>query len=346
MQIFLITFILSFVFSAVIVIIANKHGWFLNQHDFVGVQKFHQHPTPHIGGLAVFLSFAFANYLLPSEASMVLAPILLVAVPVFIVGLAEDFSTKISPLWRLIVVFISLSASFFYLGIGVDSLGFGWTDELLSYPLIGLAFTLLVVGGSVNSVNVIDGYNGLMAGYGILASLAMFFVAYQLGDVVIMQLNLLLIASMLGFFLLNFPLGKIFMGDGGAYFIGFMLSMIGLVFVERHAELSNWFVLLLLMYPMYELLYSIYRRRIINGTPASQPDGQHLHMLVYKQVSINNLQQSKVANNSKTSPYLWMLSLFSIIPAIFYYDNKLALIASACAFMLIYTGIYRYFNKH
>lgn len=341
LQALLFTFLLSLVLSTLIAVLAYKKQWFLNQHDLIGVQKFHQHPTPHVGGLAVFLSFVFGSYLLPLDVRSILHPVLLVASPVFVIGLIEDFSTKVSPLWRLIFIFVSLSVSFFYLDIGVYSLGFAWTDGLLSYPLIGLTFTLLVIGGAVNALNVIDGYNGLMSGYAMLASIAMAFVAYQLGDVEIMQLNLLLVASLFGFFLLNFSLGKLFMGDGGAYFVGFMLSMIGLVFVDRHAALSNWFVLGLLMYPMYELLFSIYRRKIIHGTLASQPDAYHLHTLIHKQVSANNPQADKITNNNKTSPYLWALSLVSISPTVFWYDNKLALIGSACFFMVVYTIIYR-----
>ncbi|MCK5893606.1 MAG: glycosyltransferase family 4 protein [Endozoicomonadaceae bacterium] len=348
MQFFLIAFGLSLLLSLLIVVLAIKCGWFLNQHDLIGVQKCHENPTPHVGGLAVFLSFAVGCWLLPAEAQTVLLPILLVAVPVFAVGLIEDFTANISPFWRLVIIFGSISVCFFYVDVdmsmcqrvGVSSLGFAWTDALLSYPLIGLAFTLLVVGGAVNSVNVIDGYNGLMSGYAMLSSAAMAVVSYQLNDMVIVQLNVLLVASLLGFFILNFPKGKLFMGDGGAYFVGFILSMIGLVLVGRHAELSNWFVLLLMMYPMYELLFSIYRRKVINGTLACQPDAFHLHTLIHKVIVAGNPDGNKVWNNSKTSPYLWALSLVSIVPAVFWYDNKIALIAWACLFVVVYTKVY------
>ncbi len=333
------TFLFSLLLSALIVILADKKQWFLSHYDLAGVQKFHHIPTPHIGGVAVFLSFCLGYFLL-LDLQELLLPLLLVSTPIFIIGLIEDLTTKIPPLWRLIVIFVSLLISFFYLDIGIYSLGFSWMDVLLSYSVIGLAFTLLVVGGAVNALNVIDGYNGLMSGYAILASVAMAIVAHQLGDDLIVQLNLLLIASIAGFFLINFPFGKIFMGDGGAYFIGFIFSMIGLVFVGRHDELSNWFVLGLLMYPIYELLFSIYRKRIVNGTPASQPDGYHLHMLVYKLIIKNNPQINKTISNSKTSPFFWLLSLVSIIPTVFWYDDKLALIGWACVFMLFYTFIY------
>jgi len=345
MEIFLITLFASITASASIVILSHKKCWFLNRHDLIGVQKFHHQPTPHVGGLAVFLSFVLGSFLLPVEVQRVLQPVLLASSPVFIIGLIEDFSAKVSPLWRLLFIFLSLSISFIYLDIGVYSLSFDWMDALLSYPIIGLAFTLLVVGGAVNALNVIDGYNGLMSGYAILASTAMAIVAHQLGDDLTVQLNLLLIMSLLGFFLLNFPFGKLFMGDGGAYFIGFMLSMIGLVFVSRHNEISNWFVLGLLMYPMYELLFSIYRKKVIEGSLASQPDGFHLHMLVHRLVVVNSPKANKAMNNGKTSPFFWLLSLVSIIPTVFWYDDKLALIGWACMFMVVYTIIYFYISS-
>ncbi len=341
MQASLITLIFSAILSVLIVILADKKQWFLNQHDLIGVQKFHHHPAPHVGGLAVFFSFSFGCYFLPPDIQSILQPILLISLPIFVIGLIEDLSAKISPLWRLMFILLSIGSAFLYLDIGISSLGFLWTDNLLSYPVIGLMFTLLVVGGAVNSVNVIDGYNGLMSGYAMLASTAMAIVAYQLGDVLIVQLDLLLIASILGFFLLNFPMGKLFMGDGGAYFIGLMLSMIGLVFVSRHDELSNWFVLLLLMYPMFELLFSIYRRKIIHNTPASEPDPYHLHTLIHKILVKRHPQGDKIMNNSLTAPFLWVLSLVGIIPAVFWFDNKWALISWACLFMLIYIVIYR-----
>ena len=345
MKVFLIVLLCSIALSTLIVFLARRNQWFLTQHDLVGVQKFHHQPTPHVGGLSVFLSFFFGSFLLPPDLQNIAMPIFLVSSPVFLIGLIEDLSAKVSPLTRLIFIFLALIVSFFYLKIGVFSLGFVWTDSLLAYPLIGLAFTLLVVGGAVNALNVIDGYNGLMSGYALLALSSMSIVAYHLEDFAILQLNLLFFASIAGFFLLNFPLGKIFMGDGGAYFIGFMLSMIGLIFVDRHDVLSNWFVLALLMYPMYELLFSIYRKKIIHKTLASQPDGYHLHMLIHKAVVARNPKSTKLMNNSMTSPFLWLISLVSIVPAVVWHDDKIMLIGWACVFMMVYTAIYHQIYK-
>jgi UDP-N-acetylmuramyl pentapeptide phosphotransferase/UDP-N-acetylglucosamine-1-phosphate transferase len=149
----------------------------------------------------------------------------------------------------------------------------------------------------------------------------------------------------LGFFIFNFPFGKIFMGDGGAYFVGFMLAAIGLMLADRHTELSNWFVLLIFIYPMYELLYSIYRRKIIHNTNASHPDANHLHSLVYKKfISCDRFKHNEVICNSMTSPAMWLLSLIGIIPAVIWFNNQTMLIIWAFAFMFIYTVIYKFIS--
>jgi UDP-N-acetylmuramyl pentapeptide phosphotransferase/UDP-N-acetylglucosamine-1-phosphate transferase len=269
------------------------------------------------------------------------------SLPVFVVGLYEDLSARVSPLIRLLSAFLSIVIAFFWLDIGISSLGFEWVDYVLTdYVIISLLFTLLIVGGAVNSLNIIDGFNGLLGGYSILAFLAIAYVAYTLGDDLILQLSLISTISVFGFFIFNFPFGKIFMGDGGAYFLGFILAIVSLMLVDRHEELSNWFVLLIFIYPMYELLYSVYRRKIIHKTDATQPDANHLHSLVYRKlISCNRFKHNKVICNSMTAPVMWLLSLIGIVPAIIWFDNQAALIIAVFTFMLIYTIMYRYISS-
>ena len=136
------------------------------------------------------------------------------------------------------------------------------------------------------------------------------------------------------------------MGDGGAYFLGFILAITGLMLVDRHEELSNWLVLLIFIYPMYELLYSIYRRKIIHKTDASQPDADHLHSLVYRKlISCDRFKDNKVICNSMTAPIMWLMSLIGIAPAAIWFDNQKMLIFALFMFMLIYTVFYRYISS-
>jgi len=335
----LIPFTITAVLTALIISLPKK--WTANEFDTIGMQKFHKNPVPHIGGALLFTGFFIGLWFLPAAQEIRLL-LLVASLPVFIAGIAEDCTGKIGPTLRMIAALLSITIAFFYLDIGIRSLNFAWPDYLLSnFNFLSLLFTLLVVGGLINAINIIDGYNGLMAGYSVLALLAIAYVSHILGDGLVFQLSLTLTASLAGFFVFNFPLGKIFMGDGGAYFVGLIMAVIGLMLGIRNDEVSHWFVLLLFIYPLYETAFSIYRKAIVRGTSVSQPDGYHLHMLIYKRVvKCKKFKNNTVVCNSLTSPFLWVLSLFSIIPAVIWFNNQTMLIVWAFVFMLVYTIIY------
>lgn len=337
-------FLISFFVSLIILFVPRK--WTTNQASLTSLQRFHECDTPCIGGVPVFIGLSVGLYMLGHQVELLLA-MWLASLPVFIVGLYEDLSARIPPSVRLLSAFLSIVIAYFLLNVGIFSLGIGWVDYVLSnYTIVSLLFTLVVVGGAINSLNIIDGFNGLSGGYSILASLAIAYVAYILGDGLILQLSLTLVYSILGFFVLNFPLGRLFIGDGGAYFVGFMMAIMGLIFVDRHEELSNWFILLIFIYPMYELLYSIYRRKFIHKTNVSRPDISHLHSLVYRKlISCKLFKHNKVVCNSMVSPLMWLLSLIGIVPAIIWYNHQIKLIISAFVFMFFYTVVYKFISS-
>ena len=336
----LIPFTITAVLTALIISLPKK--WTTNEFDTFGVQKFHETPVPHIGGALLFTGFFIGLWFLPAAQEIRLL-LLVASLPVFIAGIAEDCTRKIEPTLRMIAALLSITIAFFYLDIGIRSLNFAWPDYLLSnFNFLSLLFTLLVVGGLINAINIIDGYNGLMAGYSVLVLLAIAYVSNILGDGLVFQLSLTLIASLAGFFVFNFPLGKIFMGDGGAYFVGLMMAVIGLMLGIRNDEVSHWFVLLLFIYPLYETAFSIYRRKLLHKTDVSQPDANHLHSLIYRKlISCDRFKHNKVICNSMTAPVMWLLSLMGIIPAVIWFNNQTMLIVWAFVFMLVYTIIYR-----
>ena len=102
-------------------------------------------------------------------------------------------------------------------------------------------------------------------------------------DLLVIYISIVL-GGLVGIFFLNFPNGKIFLGDGGAYLIGFILALIALLLVKSSNTVSPWFPFLVLIYPVFETLFSMYRKNVIRNIPMSSPDGAHLHMLVYGRV--------------------------------------------------------------
>ncbi len=340
-MLFLVTFISAVLLTYLIIVFASKTKSLLKQEDLIGVQKFHSQPVARIGGIPVLISFFFGLLLYIERDTALL--LLFVSIPVFFGGLIEDISSRVPPSLRMVATLVSIAAAFMFLDIRITFLGFTFIDSVLSsYIIVSLIFTLLVVGGLVNAINIIDGYNGLMAGYSMLVLLAIAYVANVLGDDLVVQLSLLLTSSLFGLFLFNFPFGRIFIGDGGAYFVGFMMAIIGLMLGIRNEEVSHWFVLLLFIYPLFETVFSIYRKRFVRRTSPSQPDGYHLHMLIYKRwIRCKWFKNNQTMCNSMTSPFLWALSLVGIVPAVIWYDNQIALILWAFVFMIIYTIIYR-----
>src|SRR5258706_2365554 len=124
-----------------------------------------------------------------------------------------------------------------------------------------------------------------------------------------------------------------------------MIAEISVLLVRRHGEVSRWFPLLLVAYPVWETLFSIYRKKLLRGQSPGQPDGMHFHMLVYKRVVrwkvTSRDPQHRVQRNSRTSPYLWALALVTIIPAVIFWRNTVVLAFCAFVFGLFYNWLYR-----
>jgi UDP-GlcNAc:undecaprenyl-phosphate/decaprenyl-phosphate GlcNAc-1-phosphate transferase len=310
-----------------------------------GVQKLHSKPTPRVGGMAVFLgSFSAIGLAAIQNADIKtnLGLLLLAALPAFLGGLVEDLTKKVTPLVRLVLAFMSAALAFFLLDARLDRVDIWGVDWLLANSLLfSFLLTMVAVGGVSHAVNIIDGFNGLMSGYAILAFSAFAAVAWWLDDEFLFLVSMASAGGILGFFYFNFPKGRIFMGDGGAYLIGFMLAEVAVMMIVRHGAVSAWFVLAVLALPVFETLFSIYRRAFVQKTKIGMPDALHLHTLIYRRITKHWHLPDRVYNNSATSPYLWVLSLVSIIPAIFLWQYTWALLMVMLVFIAAYLWLYR-----
>jgi UDP-GlcNAc:undecaprenyl-phosphate GlcNAc-1-phosphate transferase len=185
---------------------------------------------------------------------------------------------------------------------------------------------------------------------GIISTAAIAFVAFKVGDLVLVYPALILIGAVMGFFIWNYPRGLVFLGDGGAYLIGFVISALSILLVHRNPTVSPWFVLLVNVYPVFETLFTIWRRYIHEGRSAGLPDGAHFHSLIYRRVlrwanamdrpGANTEPHHYYLNNAKTSPYLWFISSIGVIPALLFWESAPLLIASTILFVAIYIYCY------
>jgi UDP-N-acetylmuramyl pentapeptide phosphotransferase/UDP-N-acetylglucosamine-1-phosphate transferase len=343
----ILAFFVSVVLTGWVVHYVGRGGHFVLDHDTSGPQKFHSHPVPRVGGAGIVggLMAAAALLIWLYRPTGQLAALLLgCAIPAFGAGLIEDLTKGVSPGKRLLASAVSAGLAFWLLGAQITRTDIPGLDTLVSFSAGALFLTMLAVAGIANSVNIIDGFNGLASMCVVIMLGALAYVAYQVGDEVIGTLALVGIASVLGFFIWNFPLGLIFLGDGGAYFLGFYVAEVSILLLVRNPRVSPLFPLLVCVYPVVETLFSIYRRRFLRSVPPSMPDGIHLHSLIYRRVlrwAVGDRSARSLARrNSMTSPFLWLLCMVSVVPAVLFWDSTRWMAASLALFAFSYVTLY------
>ncbi|TAL55382.1 glycosyltransferase [Pandoraea sp.] len=341
------SFLIAFLGTLGIVHYAHLHEKFSTDHDLDGVQKFHVRPVPRVGGVGIVLGALGAALLLlfryPWFAGQTLI-LLACAAPAFGAGFVEDVTKRVSPRARLFWTMVAALLASVVMGIRIERVDIPALDPLFAFVPLSIAFTVVAVAALANAINIIDGFNGLASMVATLMFISMAYVAFKLGDALVLTIAFIMIGAILGFFAWNYPFGLIFLGDGGAYFIGFMLAELAILLVVRHPEVSAWYPVLMFIYPIFEVIFSIYRRRFIKGSPPDQPDSHHLHTLIYKRVmrwAVGSRNAAALTRrNSFTSPYLWMLCLAAVLPATLFWRYTWVLVGCVCLFVLFYVWLY------
>ncbi len=350
MLVMLIAFITSLVMTLLVIRYDRLHGHLSVDHDMLGVQKFHAVAVPRIGGVGVLVGAAIASFAIwllnPDEGlGQFGLQVLLCGIVAFLAGLIEDLTKKVGVKERLLATAISGVLGGFLLGGWLARSGIPGLDYILAVPVVYIALTCIAVSGVANAYNIIDGYNGLAGVVAIIVLLGIAYVAKQVGDAQISMIALAMVGAIAGFLVWNFPRGLIFLGDGGAYLIGFVIAELSVLLVQRNQAVSPWFPLLLSFYPIFETMFSIYRKKIKRRMSPGMPDGLHLHMLIYKRIVRwavgTDCVKQKTTRNALTSPYLWVLSSFAVIPAVLFWNKTTALIGFTLLFAGGYMQIYR-----
>jgi UDP-GlcNAc:undecaprenyl-phosphate GlcNAc-1-phosphate transferase len=345
MWLLLISFATSVILTGLLVRYQHLHNHLSGDHDFSGPQKFHTATTSRIGGIAIWMGITvsiFYRWVVNPDIGSLLFLALAASLPVFIVGIAEDFTKRIGIKIRLMAGFFSGLIFLFLFDITTMRFGLGALDLWLNHPWFVVLFLAFGATGVSNAYNIIDGFNGLASMVAIISALAIAYVALKVGDPFVLNLALILIGAIAGFFLWNYPRGLIFLGDGGAYLIGFGIACLSILLVARNPSVSPWFAIMVNAYPIFETLFTIWRRSIHQGRNPGLPDGAHFHSLIYRRIMRwANPGDQSYWGNAKTSPYLWVLSSLGVIPALLWWDSTSALMISAVSFVFLYNFIYR-----
>ncbi len=344
-----IAFLISYLTTTLIVRNKFLYEFFGFDDRLHEVQKIHTAPVPRVGGLAIFLSFSVAILMIQylTITNLKIGAVIIVgSLLAFLIGIIEDITKRISVKTRLLTIFISAFVTVVFLKSTLHSIGVFLIDDWLLIPIVSLFFTCFAITGIANAFNIIDGLNGLSSGSSIIILIGFTVIAYIVGDSELVIIALILTAAILGFMLWNYPKGQIFLGDGGAYFIGFILAVMSVLLVERHHNVSPWFPFLLIYYPIIETLFTIFRRQIVNKTNVGLPDTMHLHQLVYKLLinknnneTLTNIEKTKI--NSKASIYLWIFNLLAVVSACVFFRDTNYLRVAVLVNLVIYLYSYQ-----
>lgn len=329
---------LSLLVSLVIVLTRNMHlSRTARGHAGMEVQSAHIAPTPRIGGVALVLGLLVAAFHSLGESAAYLWIILLSCIPVFAAGLLEDVNIGASPRIRLLAAMTSSAVMIALTGERISSIGIPGLDDVVSYWPVGVMFTLFATAGVSHAFNLVDGLNGLAMGIGVVAASALGIIAVGMGDTVVATIAAALVLCVAGVLVVNYPFGRLFLGDAGAYTLGYLIAWIAVLLMARNPEVSPWAVLMAAFWPVMDTGAAILRR-IINRTPTSAPDRMHFHHVVMR-LLLGHCASDKrliVANSLATAlmlPLFMAPAIFSILTAT---NNMLAVFAfSFCVVMYV-----------
>jgi UDP-N-acetylmuramyl pentapeptide phosphotransferase/UDP-N-acetylglucosamine-1-phosphate transferase len=221
----------SFLAAGLIIRTSRRRGgmpW--DDNRITDVQKFHLLAVPRVGGAAIASALmALGFWMFVSDR--VLAPqfwvVLLAGLPALLAGLAEDVTKRVGVLPRLLATMASGALAFWLAHAEIRRTDVGFLDMLLVHTWVSVLFTMIGVGGIANAINIIDGYNGLAAVVASAMFLSLAYVGLQVSDSLVVAMALASTGALIGFLVWNWPKGLIFLGDGGAYFIGYTRCLAG-----------------------------------------------------------------------------------------------------------------------
>ena len=347
-----VSFIVSTVVAVLLIRWARGHA---RHYDADKPQRFHIGDVPRLGGVAILcgLIVGWAAAALSEQLGWVMntrlsAPVWMgwtvMILPAVCGGALEDATQRLPVWFRLLLTATSAVAACWLLGIAVPRLDVPFLDPLLrSLPWLGAMFAIFAICGLPHAFNIIDGYNGLAGTVAVLIALALAHVALQVGDRELAAIVVCMVGATGGFLLWNYPRGLIFAGDGGAYLWGVVIAVASIALVQRHDAVSPWFPMLLLMYPVWETVFSIYRK-MARGVSPGMADALHFHQLIYRRivrgVFHDDHSRRVLMRNNRTSPYLWGFAMLTVAPAVLFWRYTGALVFFCVLFAVSYVAVY------
>ena len=273
MKFFLIPIITCFIVSLLLTPLVKRVAIQLNAVDLPNNRKVHTTAMPRLGGFAIYISFMIGSLIfLPTFENI--WPILIGGTVVAITGFVDDLKNLppfVKLLGQILAALIPVIS-----GITIDFITIPG-GNVIEFGVLAVPLTILWIVAITNAINLIDGLDGLAAGVSSIATLTISVLAFSLGHPMSTLMGTVLLGSTLGFLLYNFYPAKIFMGDTGALFLGYMISLLSITGLTKSAAVFSLIIpMIILAVPIIDTTFAIIRR-MLNKKPISSPDKFHLH---------------------------------------------------------------------
>lgn len=312
------------------------------QNDLNARQAQHKRPTPRIGGAAVIAGVFVACLAFFSVIGNDLLMALIAGTVVFVVGLREDIQRDMSPKARLLAAFASAALAIVLSGAVVPRFGIPYVDGVVGFIGVGVIVTMLWSAGACHALNLIDGLNGLASGYSMIAAAAYFAIGGFTGNTDVQLVSAILFVALFGFFVLNWPYGRLFLGDAGAYAIGHVLSWLGIILLVRDPNGAGLAAILILFWPVADTALAIIRRKLLDKD-TDQPDRLHFHHLVVRALRLlTNKQFNPDFLNPAAAIVLFPFIAVPVTAGVVFWDSGFSAFAALLFFALLFVSTYAF----
>ncbi|MGG5255336.1 glycosyltransferase family 4 protein [Neobacillus sp. SM06] len=279
-----LTLIISFFAATLLTPLIKRLAFKIGATDKPNYRKVHQNIMPRLGGLAIFLSFIIGVTILKisfikgvinfNPVAEYHWPIIIGSVIIILTGMVDDVK-EISPKVKLAGQVAAAFIVVFFGNLNVEFINLPFGGKI-NFGILSIPFTMIWIVGITNAINLIDGLDGLAAGVSTIALFSIAGMAFIMGNLYVTIIALIVASGTIGFLLYNFHPAKIFMGDTGALFLGFMIGVLSLLGFKNVTFISLIVPIIILGVPISDTFFAIVRR-MVNKQPLSAPDKSHLH---------------------------------------------------------------------
>jgi len=317
--------LVTFLSSLILVPISKRIATHVNALDYPNKRKIHKKVMPRLGGLAIYGSFLISYMFYGSNTPQMLS-VLIGSFILVIMGMIDD----INPLrakYKLVVQSIAAAIVVFYGKIFLTDISAFGLSLTLPSP-ISYIFSCLFIVALINAINLMDGLDGMSSGIGIIYFTTISIVSYILGRFGGLEiiLAIIMIGSLAGYLVYNFPPASTFMGDSGSNFLGFMVAVTSLIGFKMTTFTSLIIPIVILALPIFDIIVSILRR-LLKGQGIAEPDREHFHH-----------QLLKMKFSPRTSLIIiYLINIAFAAVSIFYAlgDNKFAIVIYVLLMLLL-----------